>query len=58
VRIGVFFSVYKGLLSVCGAVSWDTLQRGLQGGEDSQDPLSCRSFPTKEPLNICHFCGK
>ena len=30
----------------------------LQGGEDSKDPLSCRSFSTKEPLNICHFCGK
>ena len=30
----------------------------LQGGEDSQDPLSCRLFSTKEPLNISHFCGK
>ena len=30
----------------------------LQGGEDSQDPLSCRSFSTKEPLIIGHFCGK
>jgi len=30
----------------------------VQGGEDSQDPLSCRSFSTKEPLNIGHFCGK
>ena len=30
----------------------------LQGGEDSLDPLSCRSFSTKEPLNIGRFCGK
>jgi len=30
----------------------------IQGGEDSSDPLSCRSFSTKEPLNICHFCEK
>ena len=30
----------------------------VQGGEDSKDPLSCRSFSTKEPLNIGHFCGK
>jgi len=30
----------------------------LQGGKDSQDPLSCRSLATKEPLNIGHFCGK
>jgi len=22
------------------------------------DPLSCRSFSTKEPLNVSHFCGK
>ena len=22
------------------------------------NPLSCRSFSTKEPLNIGHFCGK
>ena len=30
----------------------------VQGGEDSYDPLSCRSFSTKEPLNIGHFCRK
>ena len=30
----------------------------LQGGEDSKDPLSCRSFSRKEPLNIGHFCRK
>ena len=30
----------------------------VQGGEDSWDPLSCRSFSTKEPLNIGHVCGK
>jgi len=29
----------------------------IQGGEDSQDPVSCRSFSTKEPLNVGHFCG-
>ena len=28
----------------------------VQGGKDSYDPLSCRSFSTKEPLNIGHFC--
>ena len=31
---------------------------GVQGGEDSQDPISCRSIFTKEPLNIGHFCRK
>jgi len=30
----------------------------VQGGEDSWNPLVCRSFSTKEPLNIGHFCGK
>ena len=30
----------------------------IQVGEDSYNPLSCRSFSTKEPLNIGHFCGK
>jgi len=30
----------------------------LQGGEGSWDPRSCRSFSTKEPLHIGHFCGK
>ena len=30
----------------------------VEGGEDSWDPLSCRSFSAKEPLNIGHFCGK
>jgi len=30
----------------------------LQGGEDSEDPLGCRSFSTKEPLNIGHVCRK
>ena len=30
----------------------------LQGGEDSKDLLSCRSFSIKEPLNIGHLCGK
>ena len=28
------------------------------GWRSSQDPPSCRSFSTKEPLNIGHFCGK
>ena len=27
----------------------------LQGGEDSLDPLSCKSFSTKGPLNIGLF---
>jgi len=30
----------------------------LQGGEDQQDALSCRSFFAKEPLIIGLFCGK
>ena len=30
----------------------------LQGGEDPQDALSCRSFFAKEPLIIGLFCGK
>jgi len=38
--------------------SEDTLFNPVQGGEDSWDPLSCRSFSTTEPLNIGHFCGK
>jgi len=33
------------------------VQVWIQDGEDSKDPLSCRSFSTKEPLNIGHFCG-
>ena len=32
--------------------------RQVQGGEDWSDPLSRRSFSTKEPLNIGHFCRK
>jgi len=30
----------------------------IQGGEDSQDALICRSFFAKEPLIIGLFCGK
>jgi len=30
----------------------------LQGGEDTYDALSCRSFFAKEPLIIGLFCGK
>jgi len=30
----------------------------LQGGQDSYDFLSCRSYSTKEPLNIGHFSGR
>jgi len=32
----------------------------VQGGEDSKDSSSCRSFSEsiKEPLNLGHFCGK
>ena len=32
--------------------------RNLQGGEDSYDTFSCRSFVAKEPLIIGLFCGK
>jgi len=38
-----------------GEICWAC---SVQGGEDSYDPLSCRSFSTKEPLNTGHFCGK
>ena len=37
---------------------WNSHLWSVQGGEDSWDPLSCRSFCTTEPLNIGHFCGK
>ena len=30
----------------------------IQGGEDSQDAYSCRSFFAKKPLIIGLFCGK
>jgi len=30
----------------------------IQGGEDAQDTLSCRSFSAKRPLIIGLFCGK
>jgi len=30
----------------------------LQGGEDPEDALNCRSFFAKEPLIIGLFCGK
>jgi len=30
----------------------------VQGGADTQDALSCRSFFAKEPLVIELFCGK
>ena len=30
----------------------------MQGGEDSLDAFSCRSFFAKEPLIIKLFCGK
>ena len=32
------------------------LRVGVQGGEDPQDALSCRSFSAKEPLIIGLFC--
>ena len=38
--------------------SWHSWRIIVQGGEDSWDPLICRWFSTKEPLNIGHFCGK
>ena len=30
----------------------------VQGGEDSSNALSCRSFLAKEPIIIGFFCGK
>jgi len=41
-----------------GGCQMEEISSCLQVGEDSQDPLSCRSFSTKEPLNMGHFCGK
>jgi len=34
------------------------MQIYIQGGEDAEDALSCRSLSAKEPLNIGVFCGK
>ena len=34
------------------------IQALLQGGEDSEDALSCKSFPAKEPVIIGLFCEK
>jgi len=54
----ISFSTRKG----CSAVVWSNCRaqrlRLLQGGEDSQDALSCRSFSAKEPLIIGLFSGK
>ena len=33
-------------------------QPSVQGDEDSEDVLICRSFSAKEPLIIGLFCGK
>ena len=30
----------------------------VQGGEDAEDTLICRSFPAKQPLITWFFCGK
>jgi len=52
---------WNGLINVVHFHSvWCGIHGGvmLQGGENSYDPLSCRSLSTKEPLNIGHFCGK
>ena len=54
-RLTLFISE---LLSRRRWVLWVSVWVYVQGGEDSQDPPSCRSFSTKEPLNIGHFCGK
>ena len=34
------------------------LRHSVQGGEDAEDALSCRSLFAKEPLIIGLFCGK
>jgi len=34
------------------------LEKMVQGGEDPQDVLRCRSFFAKEPLITGLFCGK
>ena len=51
VRVMIMYVIQICTWNRCGSKS-------IQGGEDSQDPLSCRSFSTKEPLNIGLFCGK
>jgi len=43
------------LADICQMTSVEVL---VQGGEDSEDALSCRSFFAKEPLVIGLFCGK
>ena len=45
-------------LIVCSVTGARQNPQQLQGGEDSSDPLSGRSFSTKEPLNIGHFLRK
>jgi len=49
---------YKRMHSLCSRVHVCDSAGRVQGGQDSQDPLSCRSFSTKEPLDMSHFCGK
>ena len=46
------------LVGTCVESDFTANSYAVRSGEDSQDPLSCRSFSTKEPLNTGQFCGK
>jgi len=46
------------LVGACVESDFTANSYAVRSGEDSQDPLSCRSFSTKEPLNTGQFCGK
>jgi len=43
---------------ICNTADKFSQHAGVQGGEDPQDALSCRSLSLKEPLIIGLYCGK
>jgi len=51
ILLHTYTSIHKSLEQI-------ELPAKLQGGEDSWDALSCRSFSAKEPLIVGLFCGK
>ena len=53
-RCTIFFFVYH-IWGIMCSLFWG---KGVQGGEDSWDALSCRSFFAKEPVFIGLFCRK
>jgi len=56
--ICIYIHAYSFLFTYTFCLHTRRVHTSVQGGEDSEDPLSCRSFSTKEPINIGHFCGK